>query len=134
MKQDTRALLGDDLTEVPGPSLSLLAAQAERLLKEDDCNPLDEDCVFRRDFLRHLDVAVLEDLADLVAADRILDLMYTPSLRSGRSYALLQGKARAFIERFPQLLCMGWVHADGCVSDLIEDIRLQRESHRLSVH
>lgn len=134
MNQGTLALSGADLTKVPGPSLSMLATQAELLLRANDFNPLDEDSVFRTDFLKHLDVAVLEDLADLVAADRILDLMYAPSLRSGRSYALLQGKARAFIERFPQLLSMGWVHADGCVSDLIEDIRLQRESHRLSVH
>lgn len=61
MNQGTLALLGADLTKVPGPSLSMLATQAELLLRENDLNPLDEDSLFRTDFLKHLDGAVLED-------------------------------------------------------------------------
>lgn len=133
MDENEYGLSADDDSNVPSPGLSMLALDAERLFQKNDCNPFEEDSDFRTLFMALLDAAAIEDLSDLIAADKILDMMYDPCQHTRRSYAVLHGKARCFIERFPQLLEMGWVHSDGCIFQLIEDIRQQR--HRLpSIH
>jgi hypothetical protein len=123
-----------ELTEVPPWSLSMLAGNMELLLGADDYEDAQVDAAFNAAFMELVDKAPLQDLSDLLAAETILDLMYTAKLRSSRTYEVLRGKARCFIERFPQLLEMGWVHSAGCISDLMEEIRAQGASKPLTMH
>lgn len=124
-----------DPHEVPPPSMSMLAADLHELcIQDEDINPLEVDSDGSRAFLERVDNAALDDLCDMVAASSILDCLYAPRLRATRTYAVLHGKVRSFIERFPQLLEMGWVHGAGTVADLMDGMREQRTTQGVTMH
>jgi hypothetical protein len=106
------------------PAIQELSREANELWQCTGDNPLEVDECYFANFVARLERAQVRSLVDLVAADNVLELMYSRRLRGIAPYTRLLAKAKAFIKQYPQLLEMGWVHCQGCIAELIEEMKL----------
>lgn len=105
-----------------------LAAEFVALWIQNGSNPVEDDPAYREAFLEKLACAQVRELRDLMAADQVMDAIVVPEIRDAAPVRSLDLKVRAFIERFPQLLDMGWVHSDGYVFRLLYELRTRRDT------
>lgn len=106
------------------PEIQELSREANELWQCTGENPLEVDECYFANFVARLERVQVRSLVDLIAADNVLELMYSRRLRGIAPYKGLLAKAKAFVKQYPQLLEMGWVHCQGCVFELIEEMKL----------
>lgn len=105
-----------------------LASEYVKLWMKTGSNPVDEDGEYRAAFLKRLEHAQVRELRDLRAADQVMDAIVLPELRGHRALQSLHLKVQAFLNRYPQLLDTGWVHTEGYVRTLMEEMRVKRDT------
>lgn len=95
-------------------------------------NPLKADSAYRKNFLDKLSQARIKNLSDLVAASNLLDCLAHMRLHRCKEVVALLTKARAFLERFPQLLETGWLRRGSAMKRLMAQMRLERTTQAAS--
>jgi len=91
-------------------------------------NPVDEEGPYRDEFLKRLEGAKIHHLRDLVADDQVMDAIFLPELRSAPAVQSVHLKVQGFLTKFPQLLDAGWIHVEGYVHDMMEEMKVKRDT------
>ena len=105
-----------------------LASELVNLWMKTGNNPVDEGGAYRATFLERLQHAQVRELRDLMAADQVMDAVVLPELRGHRALKSLHLKVLAFFRKYPQLLDTGWVHTQGYVWTLMEEMKVTRDT------
>ncbi|MGJ0223602.1 hypothetical protein ACQUZK_09400, partial [Streptococcus pyogenes] len=105
------------------PSLWELSCEANELWLLTGDNLLETDECYLANFAARLERAEIRGLRDLIAADNVLELTFAPHPRTMLVHRRVLEKVKAFINHYPQLLEISWVHSQGCIAEVMHEMK-----------